>query len=47
MVTLDSERESQRTLQRLLPRLEKDLTDSISADPQGWQDFVERIDKDV
>ena len=39
------ERESQRTLQRLLPRLEMDLSMSISADPQGWQDFTRRVDK--
>ena len=45
MVILEIERESKRSQQRLLPRLEKELTDSISADPQGWQDFVERIDK--
>ena len=45
MVTLDIEREAKRSQQRLLPRLEKELTNSISADPQGWQDFVERIDK--
>ena len=45
MVTVDVERKSKRSLQRLLPRLEKELTDSISADSQGWQEFVERIHK--
>ena len=45
MVTVDVERKSKRSLQRLLPRLEKELTDSISADSQGWQEFVERIRK--
>ncbi|MGZ9166248.1 MAG: alpha-amylase family glycosyl hydrolase, partial [Anaerolineales bacterium] len=45
MLTLNAERESHRTLQRLLPRLEKELSDSIAADPKGWQDFSERLGK--
>ena len=39
------ERESKRTLQRLLPRLERELSDSISADPRGWREFNERIQR--
>ncbi len=35
--------EAQKTLKRLLPRVEKELTDSISTDPPGWQEFVERL----
>lgn len=41
----DLERESRRTLDRLLPRLEKELPASISADPQGWQNFTARLHK--
>ena len=33
------------TLQRLLPRLSTRLTDQITADPQGWQDFSRRLAK--
>jgi hypothetical protein len=36
-------RESKRTLKRLLPRLEKKLSDSITSDPQGWQVFLEHL----
>ena len=43
--TIQLERESNRTLQRLLPRVEKELSDSISADPQGWREFNERLQK--
>jgi len=43
--TIQLERESNRTLQRLLPRVEKELSDSISADPQGWRKFNERLQK--
>jgi amylosucrase len=43
--TIQFEHESNRTLKRLLPRLEKELPDSISADPQGWQEFKERLQK--
>lgn len=39
------ERESKRTLQRLLPRLVINLSSSISADPQGWHEFTGRLDK--
>ena len=39
------ERESSRALKRLLPRLEKELSDSISADPTGWQVFSERLQR--
>lgn len=39
------ERESKRTLQRLLPRIEKELSASISADPQGWREFNVRVQK--
>jgi amylosucrase len=37
--------EAQRTLKRLLPRLEMLLADKISADPQGWQAFTQRLSK--
>jgi len=43
MLTLNIERESRRTLQRLLPRLENELSDFVSADPQGWHEFIERL----
>ena len=39
------ERESKRTLQRLFPRLERELSDSLSADPRGWREFNERIQR--
>ena len=39
------ERESKRALKRLLPRVEKELSNSISSDPNGWQIFVERLQK--
>ena len=39
------ERETQLTLHRLLPRLEKELSDSISADPNIWQNFFARLQK--
>jgi glycosidase len=42
---IQSERESRRTLQRLLPRLEKELSDSIARDTQGWQVFIERLNR--
>ncbi len=38
-------RESERTLKRLLPRLEKELSASISKDAQGWQEFNQRVQK--
>ena len=39
------EKESKRALKRLLPRLEKDLSASIAADPDGWRVFAERLEK--
>ena len=45
MISFNIEHESKRALQRLFPRLEKELSDSISADPQGWQEFRERVQK--
>ena len=43
LTTIQPDRESKRTLQRLLPRVEKTLSDSISSDPQGWQEFTARL----
>jgi amylosucrase len=40
---IQPDRESERTYQRLLPRLERELSTSISADPQGWQAFTARL----
>jgi amylosucrase len=37
------EHESKRSLQRLIPRLEKELSVSISADPQAWPVFSDRL----
>lgn len=45
MLTIDIERESKRSLQRLLPRAEATLADSIASDPQGWQQFKERLER--
>jgi glycosidase len=42
---LNMEKETGRTLQRLLPRLEKTFADGIAADPQGWDEFVTRLNK--
>lgn len=42
---INIEHESKRTLQRLLPRTERELSNSISKDPQGWQEFNERVQK--
>ena len=42
---IDIEHESKRALQRLLPRVEKDLATSISSDPKGWQEFNTRLQK--
>ena len=39
------EQEANRSLKRLLPRLEKELSASISADPAAWQSFSERLKK--
>jgi len=44
LTTLNIERESHRTLQRLLPRVEQALANPISADAQGWDEFVTRLD---
>jgi amylosucrase len=41
--TILLERESERTVQRLLPRLERELATSISRDPRGWQEFTARL----
>jgi hypothetical protein len=40
MMSMDMEREAQRTLQRLLPRLEKELSDRILADAQGMTGYL-------
>jgi glycosidase len=45
MTAQANERETKRTWQRLLPRLQKELVDSISADPKGWQEFTGRLEK--
>lgn len=37
------EKESQRTLKRILPRLEERLKKQIKADPQGWRVFSSRL----
>jgi amylosucrase len=37
------EQESKRTLQRLLPRMEKELSEAVTKDPQGWEQFTERL----
>jgi glycosidase len=37
------DRESERTYQRLLPRIERELSTSIAGDPQGWQEFTIRL----
>ena len=44
MPTLNIEHEAERTLRRLFPRMEKELTDFISADPQGWREFSNRLE---
>ncbi|MGE5373784.1 MAG: amylosucrase [Bacteroidota bacterium] len=41
--TIQLDRESERTYRRLLPRLERELSFSISGDPQGWQEFIARL----
>jgi glycosidase len=43
MVILNTERESIRTLVRLLPRLEREYAESITSDSHGWQVFLERL----
>ncbi len=39
------EREAERTLTRLLPRVKQALTKSIKADSQSWNNFSERLHK--
>src|SRR5689334_18391001 len=44
--TLDAapgERDARRALKRLLPRVERELSGSIAADPAGWQVFSQRL----
>jgi amylosucrase len=41
--TIQLDRESERTYLRLLPRLERELSPSISDDRQGWQEFIARL----
>src|SRR6185436_9101688 len=45
MLALNLKQESERALRRLLPRVEKELNDSVSVDPQGWHEFNERVHK--
>lgn len=45
MDTTQLEREAQRTLDRLLPRLEKELSTSIASDPNAWKQFSARLQK--
>jgi len=40
---IDSDRESQRSLDRLIPRLEIEFSEMIHSDPSGWQDIITRI----
>ena len=44
LTTLNLERETHRTLKRLLPRVEHTLADQISADAQGWDEFITRLE---
>ncbi|HEY9151715.1 MAG TPA: alpha-amylase family protein, partial [Anaerolineales bacterium] len=37
-------REASRSLTRILPRLEANLTTEISSDPQGWKTFNQRLE---
>ena len=39
------ERESQKTIKRLLPRMEERLKEKIAKDPQGWRVFSTRLQK--
>ncbi len=45
MAILNTERESTRTLARLLPRLERVFSDRVASDSQGWHVFLERLHK--
>jgi amylosucrase len=38
-------RETSRSLARILPRLEAVFAKEISADPRGWQNFLQRLDR--
>jgi glycosidase len=40
---LSLSRETRRSLTRLLPRLQASLADQISADPSGWEQFIQRL----
>ncbi len=37
-------RETTRTLARLLPRVQVALASQVAADPQGWQEFIRRLE---
>ena len=39
------ERETLRSLKRLLPRLQANLSELIQRDPSGWQDFTARLQR--
>jgi hypothetical protein len=43
--TINLERESQCTLQRILPRLEKEFAVQISTGPKRWKEFSARLQK--
>jgi glycosidase len=43
--TFELERESKRTLQRLFPRVATELSASIANDPQGWDEFRNRLEQ--
>jgi amylosucrase len=43
MATIQLDRESAQTYQRLFPRLEREFNASIASDPRGWQEFTERL----
>ncbi len=45
MITFNMERESKHTFERLFPRVERELGNFISADPQGWREFTDRLQK--
>ena len=42
---INLEHESERTLERILPRLEKELTSQISVSPKRWKEFSTRLHK--
>ena len=37
--------QAQRSLQRILPRVEQTLKKFIAKDPQGWEQFTARLNK--